>query len=77
MQSTGLIFVPSLPIGKKLGSNVAFVYSKKLCAKFYTMHRVCFCIKLHFSGQNSEKSAFQTLTNPPDYNILFLRHNII
>jgi len=33
-QSTGLIFLPSLPIGKKLGSNVTFLFSKKLCAKF-------------------------------------------
>ena len=43
-QSIGLDFLPSLPIGKKLGSNSTFMFNKKLCAKFYTMHRVYFCI---------------------------------
>ena len=48
IQSTGLIFPPSLPIGKKLGSNVTFMYSKKLCAKLNLTHRVIFIIKLPF-----------------------------
>ena len=30
-QSTRLAFLPSLPIGKKLGSNVTFMYRKTLC----------------------------------------------
>ena len=30
-QSTGLAFLPSLPIGKKLGSNSTFMYRKTLC----------------------------------------------
>ena len=34
-QSTGLVFLPSLPIGKKLGSDVTFLFIKKLCAKLY------------------------------------------
>ena len=34
MQSTGLIFLPSLPIGKKLGSNVTFMYIKNSVQSF-------------------------------------------
>ena len=45
-QSTGLIFAPSLPIGKKLGSNSTFLFSKKLCAKLTPTHRVIFFITL-------------------------------
>ena len=29
----GAYFLPGLPIGKKLGSNSTFMFSKKLCAK--------------------------------------------
>ena len=43
-QSTGLVFLPSLPIGKKLGSNSTFLFSKKLCAKFNSTHRVIFLL---------------------------------
>ena len=43
-QSTGHTFLPSLPIGKKLGSNVTFMFSKKLCAKFNSTHRVIFLL---------------------------------
>ncbi len=43
-QSTGHTFLPRLPIGKKLGSNVTFMFSKKLCAKFNTTHRVIFLL---------------------------------
>ena len=41
-QSTGLIFLLSLPIGKKLGSNVTLCIAKKLYAKLNSMHRVIF-----------------------------------
>jgi len=37
-------FCAQLAFGKKLGSNSTFMFNKKLCAKFYTMHRVYFCI---------------------------------
>ena len=33
-----------LAFGKKLGSNFTFMFSKKLCTKFYTMHRVIFLL---------------------------------
>ena len=33
LQSTGLAFAPSLPIGKKLGSNSTFMFSKKTLCK--------------------------------------------
>ena len=46
-QSTGLVFLPGLPIGKKLGSNVTFMYIKNSVQSCRTMHRVYFCIKFY------------------------------
>ena len=40
-------FSAQLAFGKKLGSNSTFMFSKKLCAKFNSTHRVIF-IKLSF-----------------------------
>ena len=70
-QSTGLIFLPSLPIGKKLGSNSTFLYSEKLCAKLNLMDRVVFLLNypyilitiacsrtcLHLSSQSCRSTA--------------------
>ncbi len=44
LQSTGLAFLPSLPNGKKLGSNSTFMFNKKLCAKLNLTHRVIFLL---------------------------------
>ena len=67
-QSTGLIFLPSLPIGKKLGSNSTFMFSKKLCAKFYTMHRVIFyLVALYFLITIACSRTCSDLSQPPAF----------
>ena len=45
-QSTGLAFLPSLPIGKKLGSNVTFMYIKNSVQSFTQCTELYFYINL-------------------------------
>ena len=66
-QSTGLAFLPSLPIVKKLGSNSTFMFSKKLCAKFYTTHRVIFFITLYFLISIACSRTCSDLSQPPAF----------
>ena len=66
-QSTGLAFLPSLPIGKKLGSNSTFMFSKKLCEKFYTIHRVIFFITLYFLISIACFGTCSDLSQPPAF----------
>ena len=66
-QSIGLDFLPRLPIGKKLGSNSTFMFSKKLCAKFYTTHRVIFFITLYFLISIACSRTCSDLSQPPAF----------